>query len=41
MLQAPIHHYSDFPNWDGRYRLLKRIQRLFVTALGRDIKVYS
>jgi N-acetyl sugar amidotransferase len=41
MLQAPIHHYSDFPNWDGRYRLLKRAQRMLVAAIGRDIKVYS
>lgn len=41
LMRAPIHHYSDFPNWDGRYRLLKRAQALVSKVLGRDIKVYS
>lgn len=41
LMKAPIHHYSDFPNWDGRYRLLKKIQTLVIKVLGRNIKVYS
>ena len=41
LIKAPIHHYSDFPNWDGRYRLLKKIQTLVAKVLGRNIKVYS
>lgn len=41
LMNAPIHHYSDFPNWDGRYKLLKRVQRAVVKLIGRDIKVYS
>ncbi|WP_165672400.1 N-acetyl sugar amidotransferase [Metapseudomonas otitidis] len=41
LIKAPIHHYSDFPNWDGRYRLLKKIQTLVTKVLGRNIKVYS
>lgn len=41
LMQVPIHHYSDFPNWGGRYRLLKRAQAMVAKVLGRDIKVYS
>lgn len=41
LMHRPIHHYSDFPNWDRRYRLLKQAQALVTKMLGRDIKVYS
>jgi hypothetical protein len=41
LLKVPTHHYSDFPNWDGRYQNLKRIQTWVTKSLGRDIKVYS
>ena len=41
LMNAPIHHYTDFPNWDSRYRMLKRAQELVTKALGRDIRVYS
>lgn len=41
LMQAPVHHYSDFPNWDGRYRLLKRAQAMVAKVLGWDTKVYS
>lgn len=41
LMKAPNHHYSDFPNWDGRYQKLKRVQVWVKKMLGRDIKVYS
>ncbi|CAM4147294.1 N-acetyl sugar amidotransferase [Comamonas aquatilis] len=41
LMRAPIHHYTEFPNWDARYRALKRVQGLVTKALGRDIRVYS
>jgi N-acetyl sugar amidotransferase len=41
LLKVPTHHYSDFPNWDGRYQKLKRLQTLVTKLLGREIKVYS
>lgn len=41
MMNAPIHHYSDFPNWDGRYRNLKSIQALVTKLLGLHVRVYS
>jgi hypothetical protein len=41
LMQASTHHYSDFPNWDGRYQKLKRVQAWVTKLLGRDIKVYS
>jgi len=39
-INAPTHHYSDFPNWDGRYRMLKLAKRLITKILGRNIKIY-
>lgn len=41
MLCAPIHSHDDFPTWDGKYRLLKRVQDMFEKSTGRRIKVYS
>ena len=41
LLKVPVHHYSDFPNWDGRYQKLKRAQALATKLVGREIKVYS
>jgi N-acetyl sugar amidotransferase len=40
-MKAPLHHHSDFPTWEGRYRTLKRVQRIVESAFGRRIKVYS
>jgi N-acetyl sugar amidotransferase len=41
LMRAPTHHYSDFPNWDRRYQMLKRLQVWVVKLLRTDIKVYS
>jgi N-acetyl sugar amidotransferase len=41
LMQVPTHHYSDFPNWDGRYQQLKRVQAWVTRRLGYKIKVYS
>lgn len=41
LMNAPVHHYSDFQNWDKRYQFLKQIQNIFSKILGRSIKVYS
>ncbi len=41
LMRAPTHHYTDFPNWDGRYRLLKKVQGMVARITGRRIKVYS
>lgn len=40
-INAPSRHYTDFPNWEGRYRALKWIQSLAARLFGREIKVYS
>lgn len=39
-MQAPKHHYSDFSNWDGRYRALRSLKRLVVKILGRELRVH-
>ena len=41
LLAAPIHHYSDFPNQDRLYRVLKGGQRLVERAFKKRVKVYS
>lgn len=41
LMNVPTHHYSDFPNWDDRYKQLKRVQAWVTKLLGREIKVYS
>lgn len=41
LMNMPAHHYSDFPNWEGRYQKLKRVQAWAAKLLGREIKVYS
>lgn len=41
LMEVQTHHYSDFPNWDGRYQKLKCVQAWVTKLLGREIKVYS
>ncbi len=40
-MRAPPHHYTDYPTWEARYRLLKRVQAVVERALGRRVNVYS
>jgi N-acetyl sugar amidotransferase len=41
LMRVPICRHTDFPTWDGRYRLLKNIQGMLARITGRHIKVYS
>jgi hypothetical protein len=41
LMNTKSHHYSDFPNWDSRYRLLKKCQQMVEHAFGRRVRVYS
>jgi N-acetyl sugar amidotransferase len=41
LLDAPIHHYSEFPNQDRLYRAIKRVQRWHERIFRRRVKVYS
>jgi hypothetical protein len=40
-IHGPKNSYYDYPNWEGRYRLLKRVQSVLERVLGRRINVYS
>ena len=40
-VEAPPHHHTDFPTWEGRYRLLKRAQGLVERISGKRVNVYS
>jgi N-acetyl sugar amidotransferase len=41
LLNAPVHHYSEFRNQDRWYRALKRIQSGVERISGRRVNVYS
>ncbi len=38
-MNVKIHNYTDFPNWDGLYDLVKRSKRFVSKIIGRDIKI--
>lgn len=40
-VNEPGKHYSDFPNWDGRYALLKKVQGLVPKLTGKKLNAYS
>jgi N-acetyl sugar amidotransferase len=41
LMKTPVHHYLDFPNWDQRYRILKKVQMVAEKLLRRNFKTYS
>ena len=41
LMSLPLAHHTDFPTWDGRYRMLKRAQALVERMTGRRVGVYS
>jgi aminotransferase len=41
LMEADTHHYTDFPNWDSRYRLLKKGQLLAEKITGKRQGLYS
>ena len=40
-LKPPGRYYSDFKNWDRRYRVTKWIQKMAQKILGKKINIYS
>jgi aminotransferase len=40
-IAAPARHYSDYPNWDRHYAIMKRAQGAAETLTGRRIRGYS
>ena len=40
-MNAPRREFDEFDTWEGRYRLLKRLQSMAERALGRRVNVYS
>ena len=41
MIHSPGHHYSEFSNWDSRYKFLKRLQLIVRKVTGKHVKNYS
>ena len=40
-VDGPKSSYHDYPNWDGRYRLLKKVQSAVERVRGKRVNVYS
>jgi hypothetical protein len=40
-IEEPSRHYTDFPNWDGRYALLKKVQGIVAKLTGKRVRLYS
>jgi aminotransferase len=34
-------HYSEYENWDSRYKLMTKIKKLVQKVIGRNVKTYS
>jgi N-acetyl sugar amidotransferase len=41
LMRVPKRHYTDFPNWNRRQRLVKKAQEFVARVTGRRISVYS
>jgi len=41
LMETPMHHYTDFPNWGSRQKLLKKGQDSMEKITGQRIRVYS
>lgn len=41
LMTVPNGHYTDYPNWDARYRMLKRVQSFVERVTGRRVARYS
>ena len=35
------HHYSEYPNWDNKYRFMKKCQNTISTLSGKKLNAYS
>lgn len=40
-ISSPGHHYTEYPNWDGHYALLKKAQWFVSKFLRKNINKYS
>jgi hypothetical protein len=34
-------HYSEYANWDTRYKLMTKVKKLVQKVIGRNVKTYS
>lgn len=41
LINQPPGHYSQYANWDSRYRQLSRVKSLIERVSGRNVKAYS
>lgn len=41
LINEKSHNYSDYPNWDSKYKLMLKVKNLVEKVLGRNVKTYS
>lgn len=41
LISSPGHSYSDYPNWDNNYKIMRRLKNFVERILGRKVSAYS
>lgn len=41
LVNSPGHDYSEYPNWDTRYKFMLKVKNFVRKVLGRNVKAYS
>lgn len=41
LMKEPLRYYSEFNNWDSRYKMLKNAQKIIEKIFGKNVKRYS
>ena len=41
LINEKSHNYSDYPNWDSKYKLMLKVKNLVEKVLGLNVKTYS
>jgi N-acetyl sugar amidotransferase len=39
LMQAEVHSYADFKNWERKYKIVRSVKRYFTRITGQDIKI--
>ena len=41
LINEKSHNYSDYPNWDSKYKLMLKVKNIVEKVLSRNVKTYS
>ena len=41
VMSSPLQYYENYPNWNNRYKLIKKIQSFIETIIRKKVNIYS